>query len=325
MGNSIIIPNQIVNEKKDGTLSDFINQWALENYTYHQQNNPMYKELLKKRACCLNQPIIPISLPYTTIDNTKTVDKTIIEYKNIPIIVFANTDDITTDNCKGKFLEKDIYRTYMHQMTNEGFVKSQDRCTDLYPDFCAKIKDDRSKVYDDIVLKLYGSLEDTNNAFIDCNCENSFYNKIKIETNQVSSEISGIALAQTIDTRCSSNLSKTYQEAINKITSLCFNKIELNNDIIESINKGEINIIQNCSQNDTSKTIEDYNTSQKAPTTTPAPAQQKPTQAPTTQAPVPTTQAPTQLVDTNKKTINTIIISSIMIIVIINLIFLLRK
>ena len=63
MGNTIVKDDLTLNTNTD--LGKIIQKWAVNDYSIHPsvKNNPRFKDSLKKRACCTNNPNIIIAMP----------------------------------------------------------------------------------------------------------------------------------------------------------------------------------------------------------------------------------------------------------------------
>ena len=238
MGNTIANNN---GEMHDLVLNEFIQKWALNEYNNNLSidniSNIRFKNLLKKRACCTKQTRVPIAIPSINTNTGK------IEYSSVFIPVFSSVKDITPEACT---FEPTIIngvqenKIYYHK-DNFGFIISDVNCEPIYKGLCEKVKTDRS-IYNNVIEKIYGPYPDTKdvtdksdinkeNQYIDCNCKNSIYFSDIINVSANSQNVNPDSLAQTLDTRCALNLSKTYKLSDNRIQDLCLNTINVGGSI----------------------------------------------------------------------------------------------
>jgi hypothetical protein len=243
MGNTISDTNGDLN---DTVLANMINEWALNKYKMDLPDTTTYKNLLKKRACCTKQTSIPISIPSYDEQNKK------LEFSSVNINVFSNEDEITAAACS---FENDRYgnkKQYYFQ-NNNGFIISNQNCATIYPVLCNAVLNDRQN-YDNDYTRHYGAYPDTKNrrdnlnkvnTFIDCNCNNSLYLSDLINA-QTANNVNPNTLAQSLDTRCSMNSTKTFKTVDDRIANLCLNNINVTGDIGVN-NDAQLGITQSCS------------------------------------------------------------------------------
>jgi hypothetical protein len=242
MGNTISEPN---GELYDTVLSNMVNKWALNKYTMDLPNNASYQNLIKKRACCTKQTSIPISIPSYDEQNRK------LEFSSVNINVFSNEDEITPSTCS---FENDRFgnkKQYYFQ-DNNGFIISNQNCAAIYPTICNSVLKDRQNNENDYT-RHYGGYPDTKNridllnkvnTFIDCNCKNSLYLSDVINAQTVNN-VNPNSLAQSLDTRCSMNSTKTFKTIDDRIANLCLNNINVTGDIGVN-NDAQLGITQTC-------------------------------------------------------------------------------
>ncbi len=236
-------------------LSKQIASWA-KNYYNEGDNSILYNKLLQKRACCTGQTSIPIPILSWDTKNTSW------EYSSVYIPIFSNERDITENKCT---FEKDLSGNnllYFFEKDTSNFVLSKGKCETLYKSFCQKVYDENKKMYGDD-LAYYGKYFDQNNtkneskinmqnAYIDCNCENSKYQKESIQiiasdaSHTTMGAIDGITASQNLEDRCSANINKTFK-TVNKIKQqLCVNEVRVNNIKVEDT--GVVKLAQKCQQ-----------------------------------------------------------------------------
>ncbi len=243
MGNTISDRNGDLNNT---VLGNMINEWALNKYKMDLPNNSNYQNLIKKRACCTKQTSIPISMPSYDEQNKK------LEYSAVNINVFSNEDEITSAACA---FENDRYgnkKQYYFQ-NNNGFIISNQNCAAIYPVICNSVLNDRQN-YNNDYTRHYGPYPDATNrrdtlnkvnTFIDCNCTNSLYLSDVIDV-QTANNVNPNSLAQSLDTRCSINSTKTFKVVDDRIANLCLNNINVSGDIGVN-NDAQLGITQTCS------------------------------------------------------------------------------
>jgi hypothetical protein len=245
MGNTISDRN---GELYDTVLNNMINNWALTNYKMDLPNTNSYQNLIKKRACCTKQTSIPISIPSYDEQNKK------LEYSSVNINVFSNEADITPEACS---FENDRFgnkKQYYFQ-NNNGFIISNQNCAAVYPVLCNSVMNDRRNNENDY-SRHYGSYPDIKstrdnlnkvNTFIDCNCINSLYLSDVLNVQTVNN-VNPNTLAQSLDTRCSMNSTKTFKTVDDRIANLCLNNINVTGDIGIN-NDALLGINQTCGTN----------------------------------------------------------------------------
>ena len=224
---------KMLNDTSNSSYIDKANNFDSENFA-------------KKRACCLNNPKIPFSLPSYDISNHKIVTTTL----KIPI--FNNQNDITKQNCTFGGSKFDHLGP-----GDSGHTKATDACNNFYPNFCNIILEDRKGKYQNSAI--YNGPYQNNsgiinqnpysniNPFPDCNCQNSAFMQNNIEV--PSATLDKAVYAQTLDQNCSTILSTSdaYYPSWVQEAMLCINSINISGKVT-AIDSGIININQksNC-------------------------------------------------------------------------------
>ena len=252
MGNSITNPNtgyiDTNTNTSRGILGEHITDWAKEEYSM-DPTDPDFNGTLLKRACCTGQKKIPIALPG-------------FDRQKIGFSTFASYVDFTNKTCT---FGQDDYK-------KPDGKNSAASCKPFYKKMCEKVYDSRKNHFSSY-NKAYGKFPDSDikyiknneNAFVDCNCENSLYvkefnnlkDKIKKGTkSDLSSDadLTGIGenpayLAQNADSRCKSNVTKdnetkSWYEQYLKEDGFCLNIIAA--DEVKASDGGKINLEQSC-------------------------------------------------------------------------------
>jgi len=180
----------IINDNTD--LGKFINNWALNNYNIHPDanNNKLLKDSLKKRACCTNQPTIPIGILGVSTSNGKVH----LANHKVNIKVFDSSSSITDANCTLDDADGKYSFKYNEAPGGKPYASSQ-QCRTFYDKFGNFIKKNRS-IHANINEKLYGlnddeilagSIKDGSgnithiaNQFVDFNCINGCFSVARI-------------------------------------------------------------------------------------------------------------------------------------------------
>lgn len=246
MGNVISDPLGII--KEDTILSTYIIDWALNNYPPNNTNQPLMSQALKKRACCTRQEKIPIALPGIDKNNK-------IQQYAVQIPVFDTQSNINASTCKLPYSGKNL-ADFSYDSVEDNFVLSgKQTCQDFYHTLCPDVVKKRSN-YPSSVAKSYGPNPDHGttseyqqvNAYLDCNCENSFY---KLNAKKVSAaggssnNVSPDQMAQTLDARCNYQPVKTFKVNKQVVTSLCINSIQTGD--ISASDQASLGMNQSCS------------------------------------------------------------------------------
>ncbi len=307
MGNLVSNENgELINNE----LSRQITKWAVDNYNEGNETE-LYNKLLKKRACCTRQSNIPI--PLLSWDNKTSK----WEYSSVYIPVFNKDTDITENNCK---FEKNVLgenSLYYSIKESDNFIKSIGKCETLYKSFCNKIYNDNNNFYgpDKAYYGIYLDEPSVNNvsginlqnAYIDCNCENSILKKeaiVLIENNpnsNVTGTIDSSVATQNLDERCSSKIDKTFKTTDNRKDMLCVNNVIANGNVSIS-DAGRFKVDQKCQQEKNALTAADIQAAILAalsnggripePQPQPQPQPQTPQPQPQPQTPQPQTPQP---------------------------------
>ncbi len=245
MGNSITKQDDAeIND--DNILGKYIKKWAEEDYNpFPKTNKTIYKNSLKKRACCTKQKSVPISLP--DVENNKII----LSAVSIPI--FSDIKEITEENCT--FDRKQ----FKYTADDNGSViagSNANGCADLYGGLCDKIIEDRQRnknysqynqyysVYgDDVKGDAYTKI----NPYVDCNCKNSIL--VQESSNfKFKTSFDVDTLAQSNDPRCSGQPGATYKTAIKKIGNVCIQNMGTGN--ISAEQQADLKLSQTCGIND---------------------------------------------------------------------------
>ena len=229
-------------------LGKYILNWALNDYNPNPKdpNQIALKNSLKKRACCTKQTFIPMAFP----DIDSKLDKIILSSVKIPI--FKTDQDINDTNCTMLINSSSdpINYKYTSGTSTGGIYSTSEGCANIYGTLCKTIRNNRASVGDTEMEQLYGRNPDDidpsnlllNNPYIDCNCQNSWYN---IQPASVLGGLDREVLVQNNDSRCSTPANKTYK-VINKIaTSICFNSMNIGGNITAK-DKAALNMDQKC-------------------------------------------------------------------------------
>ncbi len=332
--------NVITTDSGDGSikkslLADHINNWAKTDYhdginydnrlTFKKTGkNPIYNNLLKKRACCTGQSDMTISLPnmiygikgeiigVSTVDKnnpailTRKVGASMIlidvpspdnkldnPYIPVKINIFSSAQDMTSQ-C---YFENS--NNYALKLDPSGGFTVSPVCKTLYrgqayaKGLCQHVEDDRMKLYSTDTQIAYGPFNDDDfNVYADCNCENSLLrgeNKnisiINERTGKPVFNADDEMIAQFFDNRCF-NINPRGFRPFNAIPqNLCINIDQTKNISAES--KSTINKSQTCNLSTTTGEMND--------TISTAPAREPPNpdfkNYKSTYTPIPTTKA----------------------------------
>ena len=268
MGNIISTDNGTLDTRTD--LGKFIRDYALNDYaldarqvedptTFLDVNKrvlkPIVKNMLKKRACCTGQ--LKIGIPLPAIDPATFL----LESVNVDIPIFEKDDDINQQNCTLPYRSGES-RNYKYTTNDTSFIQSKDdSCVELYEQqLCPSVRNIRDKNYTGRFDKLYGPYDDKvigsfkkQNAFKDCNCENSFYKNLSateldsVRTNKSQGQVSTDTMAQTLDLRCNGLSLEAWKKTDSRMKSLCVNSISTGN--ISAKDEAKLSLNQSCSTN----------------------------------------------------------------------------
>jgi hypothetical protein len=279
---------------KSSLLADHINNWAKTDYhdglnydnrlTFNTKgNNPIYNNLLKKRACCTGQNSMTIALPNMVYDDNDNIigvtsvnrdnpaifgtklgnniipiglpgnnNKLDDPYIPVKINIFSSAVDMSSQ-CVFENANK-----YSIQLDPSGGFTTPNICKTLYrgeansKGLCQHVESDRMKLYSTDTQIAYGPFNDDDfNVYADCNCENSL---LRGENKNISiiNEKSGKQvfnaddemIAQFFDNRCFSINPKGFRPFNAIPSNLCINIDQTKNISAES--KSTINKSQTC-------------------------------------------------------------------------------
>jgi len=234
-----------LNEKDPPNVN--IGKMLADTKGYKLNEDVDYGNFSRRRACCLNNKDIPLSLPSYNEKEKKVVTTTL----NFPMF---NTNEELNDpkNCT---IDKDNINWKTTSKDGAGHPFATTQCKNFYQGFCDTVYNDRVKNY--TLSSIYNGPYQNNqnnkknkfselNPFSDCNCLNSAFNR--------GAKTSGDAgtpdeKAQTLDVNCSSSITDNtafYIEWVKK-DMLCINSIDLNGAKIAAANNSIINIEQKSS------------------------------------------------------------------------------
>lgn len=248
MGNTVITNTGILKtgefelEKTD--LGKFIKEWANIYQVSNNLDQNIFRDTLKKRACCTKQANIPIGI--AGIANIDGEDKIVNYAVNVPI--FGSITDITNETCN--LSDGDGRKqSYLGVKYGEKVASGLDTCKTFYTNFGAEVIKNRS-IHTNIGHKLYGINDDEDdkhmsNPFKDCNCLNGIYQqKNLIASKPGTPSVDSWQAEQTIDDRCTTLANLTYKPYIKDDAQICMNII--NAAFIEATKGGSIKINQSC-------------------------------------------------------------------------------
>jgi hypothetical protein len=266
MGNIISTDNGTLDTSTD--LGKFIRDYALNDYaldarqvedptTFLDVNNrilkPIAKNMLKKRACCTGQ--LKMGIPLPAIDPATFM----LESVNVDIPIFEKDNDINQQTCTLPYRPGEN-RNYKYTTNDTSYIQSKDdSCTELYEQqLCPSVRNIRDKNYTARFDKLYGPYEDKaigsfkkQNAFKDCNCENSFYKNLSAtelsSLNVSQPQVSTDVMAQTLDLRCNLLPLEAWKKTDSRMKNLCVNSISTGN--ISAKDQANLSLNQSCSTN----------------------------------------------------------------------------
>ncbi len=240
MGNLVSSPTGDLNNNE---LSKQIAYWA-NNYYNEGNKLELFNKLLRKRACCTGQKEVSIPLLAWNEGLTQW------DYSSIKIPVFNSQSDITEENCK---FERTVANNntsnalYYFSKDSTNFVLSREKCSTLYTPFCNQVYNENRYsygnqkgyygIYFDDVNSDNTSGINLQNAYIDCNCENSILKKdaIKLmeksESGTVTNVIDSTVAAQNLDNRCGAYFDKTYKTINARKEMLCVNSVTIAGDV----------------------------------------------------------------------------------------------
>jgi hypothetical protein len=253
-----IFKNQyyIKNDKAFYNLYEAIETATLEEQQdiLNQIKNTEFKlndNILLNRVCCTNfsdtNKYIPVQLPF--------LQGSSIEYYGLNIDMSNDIDKCNTTN----IITKDGFHIQSNNnvcnLTYKGdSIGKLGVCEYIYNRNQYRNKKDKYLGQYDDEPTLVDQINGFNkiNTFIDCNCENSKFNKTNlvdqgIAVKDSSGNVSQISLtdpltkAQNFDNRCSSNLNKTYNKFIDLKDNICINQT-----LIGEVSSSDISSQQFC-------------------------------------------------------------------------------
>ncbi len=245
MGNTLSDTGSL---RTDTILGQYVNQWALNDYnpnpTAEAQN--LFKQSLKKRACCTGQKEIQISLPDVNEDD--------VIISSLGVKVFNKDEDINIENCN--LISKNSGEKEQYKFTEKkgGLVLADNNsCKTFYGQLCQNAINDRvdpeltksQKYYSVYGDQIDGENYTKQNPYIDCNCENSFFVKDRDLFQQNQYDVQ--TLAQSNDIRCSGPSHKTFKQVDKKVGNICINMARVG--AVSQSDASSLNIGQNCSIN----------------------------------------------------------------------------
>jgi hypothetical protein len=256
-------------------ISSIIEEWAKNEYDAGLgwgrkdifRNNINIKNLLQKRACCTQTPVINIALPIINLEASSEANIIARGYTPVKIRVF-NDDDFTKKPELCNFYDESSPNSLNKVVYLQNFTGKQNtngNCTSLYTSggsnlgLCRKIKDERKLMYNNQPARSAYSYYATDekvlrdnslayyNNYTDCNCENSILRDIPLEGVFGFSNINNREVfVQSNDsycTTCSTN-GACYVSAKEAISALCINISNVQNSIAE--NASNITNVQTC-------------------------------------------------------------------------------
>ncbi len=261
MGNILI--SEYSNTIQQSKLGDLINEWALNDYDdglkFNKLNSPkLWNKLLQKRACCTNQSNMTLAFPYLIKTNNNITDVATANSAT----PYAPLSFETNSDCKFPIDNSSYESTYKIKVNDDNsWAWPNNNCSTLYngtseissniKGFCDHIKEDRQKNYSDPSKIAYGMYknDDNNNAYTDCNCNNSILRKyagdIKMDiynedTGEIAPHLSDDLIVQYLDGRCKNiqSYNKTFER---NIKNLCIGSYNITNNAVSdgaSINVG---------------------------------------------------------------------------------------
>ena len=229
-------------------LNQYIHNWAINEYSVHPEaKGNLYKNILKKRACCLRKVKSAIGLPGI---NTKGN----IEQYKVNIRIFADEKDITDGGCSNLGVVTDSDSSYLGQI-NRTDLPAKETCQTFFPLFCNYVRENRSNYLNKYTDQLYGPNPDDDatgstgnvNSFVDCNCENSM---LKIYAAIYKPEAASIPkYVQTADPRCNSSKSDCYIKQEESYKDLCINIATVGDVSFVNAANANLKLNQTCNIN----------------------------------------------------------------------------
>lgn len=240
---------------------DMIKGMLANTNTYSKKGDANFN---KKRACCLKNYYIPMSLPSYDSNLKKVVTTTL----QAPI--FNNVGELNALNCT---FDGDNWINTKADPINSGFNIPTQQCGNFYQDYCNTVHDNRKIAYPtNSTTGPYSPLSEPVmpdpysiiNPFYDCNCLNSNFIR-----NKDFQDISGVTpdiAAQSLDINClnSVNNGTAFIKSYNRNKELCINNVNLKNAQINIGENSKLNLDQqmSCASSiKSSSSADDKNTS----------------------------------------------------------------
>jgi hypothetical protein len=316
MGNStsLLDDTRILDETKP--VGFYIKNWALNNYQINPEmvkksnDKAIFKNLLKKRACCTGQSTIGIDLPF--INDIKKIG-----IKNVEVQIFEDTNLITDDICTMVFKEipSPILKNFKYTSKREDSKRSSnsDACKMLYVghtySLSKQLQENRKQYLPSLYQSAYGpySNKDNANPFKDLNCINSVYQLSydNLKATDSTTPLSAQTLAQTNDPRCNNNGQIAWKYADESIEGpICVNTMNITGAVTSS-DGAELKLNQGCTANVQNNSNVQNNTVTPAPEpTTPAVSTPAPNTAPAVSIPAPAVSIPAPAVSKPAPTVS---------------------
>lgn len=275
--NQLNTSTNTINTNSNTILGDYIYSWALNYYSINSLSPNSWDRLyhtdqLKKRACCTKSTAISIGLPglsSSTPDNifNTSPNQLLLDQYRVTIPIFSQSN--MAESCKKLQSTYGIKSPSFLRQDNLLADHATSDCQNFYGNFCQEVRKNR-KTYSNIIIdQLYGpypdptmvALQQPQNAYVDCNCENSF---IKIldgyipPSTPTTPNITADTGAQMIDYRCANNVGdKAWINKDERIKELCISNMQIGD--ITATDRAKINITQICEltngKDDTTSTV----------------------------------------------------------------------
>jgi len=255
-----------INTNSDTILGDYIYSWALNHYSINSispnSGDPLYyTDQLKKRACCTKSSSVSIGLPGLSSLNADNIHNTspnllLLDQYRVTIPIFP--EPMLPEYCKNLQSNYGIKSPSFLRQDNILLENATSDCQNFYGNFCQEVRKNRKTYSNIFVDQLYGpnsdptivALTKPQNAYIDCNCENSF---IKILDGYVPPGTTPNTGAQMIDNRCANNVGgKSWVVSDQRIKELCISNMQIGS--ISATDRAKINITQICELNGNTNT-----------------------------------------------------------------------
>jgi hypothetical protein len=262
MGNHLITNNGLLDESKP--VGQYIKNWALQNYQVNKNeaanDEPMFRDSLKKRGCCSNNSAMGIDIPYMT-----TTGK--VGIFNLRMQIFPTNAPISASTCTLSYTSSTGQNTtrdysYRTDPTSSKSINNPDGgCEMLYKghnnSLSKQLQKNRKKYLPSYYESSHGPISNSdlrgeNNPFKDLSCVNSLYNLYKNELGLVDSlknesiPTSIDKYAQSVDPRCmnTAGVGAWIEKYEYTDKPICVNNINIGS--MSASEKGLININQSC-------------------------------------------------------------------------------